>query len=118
MPKRHTMASSRGNFKYQELSFSNLRRKVRVSLSLVRSVIVTHTPTRSISTPLIVRSYPRIPSTYINRTLSYMARAHTFTTFNGGISLLLTQMHDILLSALKSVLEFTGKTSMSPIENI
>lgn len=109
---------SRGNFQYQELSFSNPRRKARASLSLVRSAIVTHTPTRSISTPPIIRSHPRIPSTYINRSLAYMARAHDFGTFNGGSPLLLAQRHDILVSSLKSIPEFTGETSISPIEHI
>ena len=88
MPKIHTRESSRGNLQYQDLSFSNPRRKARVSLSPVRSTPITHTPIRSIST-LVVRSQPRIPSSNINRSLAYMARAHAFSTFNGGSSLLL-----------------------------
>ena len=74
MPKAETRASSRGNFQYQELSFSNPRkRKTRVSLSPVRNAIVTNTLARSISTPPTVRSQPRLPSAHINRALAYMA---------------------------------------------
>ena len=121
MPKAETRASSRGNFQYQELSFSNpRRRRTRVSLSPVRSAIVTNTPTRSISTPPAIRSQPRFPSAHINRPLVYMAqpRAHAFCTFNGGSPLLLAQRHDIPIEALKSILEFTGETSISPLEHI
>ena len=74
MHKAETRASSRGKFQYQELSFSNpRRRKARVSLSPIRSAIVTNTLTRSISTPPDVRSQPRLPSTHIDRSLVYMA---------------------------------------------
>lgn len=45
-------------------------------------------------------------------------RAHAFATFNGGSHLLLAQRHDILVSALKSIPNFTGETSISPIEHI
>ena len=113
MPKTHTRASSKGKFQYQELSFSNIRRKARVSLSPIRSATVTHTPVRSISTPHVVRSQPRIPSTYINKSLAYMARAHDFATFNGGSPLLLAQRHDMLVLSLKSIPEFIGETSIS-----
>ena len=88
MPKAEIRASSRGKFQYQELSFSNpRRRKTRVSLSLVRSIAVTNTPARSISTPPIVRSQPRLSSAHINRPLFHMAqpRAHDFSTFYGAI---------------------------------
>ena len=81
---------------------------------------MTNTPARSISTPLVVRSQPRLPSVHINRSLVYMAqpRAHAFATFDGGSPLLLAQRHDIPISALKSILEFTGETSISPLEHI
>ena len=121
MPKAGTRASSRGNFQYQELSLSNpRRRRIRVSLSLVRSAVVTNTPVRSISTPLAVRFQPRVPSVHINRALVYMAqpRAHAFATFNGGSPLLLAQRHDIPIAALKSIPKFTGETSISPLEHI
>ena len=45
-------------------------------------------------------------------------RAHAFSTFNGGSPLLLAQRHDIPIVALKSIPEFTGETSMSPLEQI
>ena len=47
-----------------------------------------------------------------------MDRAHAFTTFNDGSPLLLSQRHDIPISTLKSTLEFTGETSISPLEYI
>ena len=47
-----------------------------------------------------------------------MARAHAFGTFNGGSPLLLAQRHDILVSTLKSIPEFTSETSISPLEHI
>ena len=75
---------------------------------------MTNTPTRSLSTPPNVRSQPRKPSAHINRLLAYMARAHAFTTFNGGSPLLLAQRHDIPVATLKSILEFTGETFVSP----
>ena len=118
MHSKYDCSSFRGKFQYQELSLSNPRRKVRVSLSPVRSGIGVHTPTRSISTPPIVRSQPRIPSSYINKKLSYIARAHAFSTFNGGSPLLLAQRHDIPISALKSVPKFIGETSKSPIGGV
>ena len=79
---------------------------------------VTHTPVISIFTPAVVRSHPRIPSAHINRSLAYMARSHAFTTFNGGSPLLLAQRHDILVSTFKSIPDFTGETSISPMEHI
>ena len=118
MPRAETRASSRGNFQYQELSFSNpKKRRTRVSLSPVRSTVAVNTPARSISTPPVVRTQPRLPSALINRTLVYMAqpRVHAFSTFNGGIPLLLAQRHDIPVSALKSIPEFTSETSISPL---
>ena len=121
MPRAETRTSSRGKFQYQELSFSNpRRRKTRISLSPVRSAIVTNTPTRSISTPPAIRSHPRLPSIHINRSLVYMVqpRAHAFSTFNGGSPLLLAQRHDIPVATLKSIPEFTGETSISPSEHI
>ena len=120
MPKAKTRASSRGNFQYQELSFSNPRRRTRVSLSPVRSAIVTNTPARSISTPPAVRSQLRFPLAHINRSLVYMAqpRAHAFATFNGGSPLLLAQRHDVPIVAVKSIPKFTGETSISPLEHI
>ncbi len=117
MPKVETRTSSRGKFRYQELSFSNPRRRnTRVSLSPVRSAIVTNTPARSISTPPTIRSQPRFPLAHINRSLVYMAqpRAHTFSTSNGRSPLLLAQIHDIPIAALKSIPEFTDETSISP----
>ena len=45
-------------------------------------------------------------------------RAHAFATFNGGSPLLLAQRHDIPVAALKSILDFTGETSISPLEHI
>ena len=111
----------RSNLQYKELSFSNpRRRRTRVSLSPVRSAIGKNTPARSISTPPTIRTQPRLPSTLINRTLVYMAlpRVHSFATFNGGSPLLLTQRHDILVFALKSIPNFTGETSISPFEHI
>ena len=121
MPKAETRASSRGNFQYQELSFLNpRRRRTRVSLSPIRSAIVKNTPTRSISTPHVVRSQPRVPLTHINRSLVYMVqpRVHAFATFNGGSPLLLAQRHDIPIATLKSIPEFTSETSISPLEHI
>jgi hypothetical protein len=47
-----------------------------------------------------------------------LPRDHTFSTFNGGSPLLLSQSHDILVAALKSIPEFTGETSISPLEHI
>ena len=47
-----------------------------------------------------------------------LPRVHAFSTFNGGIPLLLAQRHDILVSALKSIPEFTSETSISPLEHI
>ena len=47
-----------------------------------------------------------------------MANAHTFSTFNGGIPLLLAQRHDIPIATLKSIPEFTGEPSISPLEHI
>ena len=81
---------------------------------------MTNTPARSISTHPTVRSQPRLPSAHINRLLVYMAqpRAHGFATFNGGSPLLLAQRHDIPVAALKSIPEFTGETSISPLEHI
>ena len=89
-------------------------------MSLVRGLVVTSIPTRSTSTPLDVRSQPRLPSTHINRPLVYMAlpRAHAFANFNGGSPLLLAQRHDIPIAALKSIPEFTCETSISPLEHI
>ncbi len=53
MTKAEIRASSRGKFQYSELSFSNPRRKKKnLSLSLVRSVAVSHTLVRSLSTPI------------------------------------------------------------------
>ena len=72
-----------------------------MSLSLVRSTEEIHTPARSISTPPIVRSQPRKTLAHINRLLVYMARAYTFSTFNGESPLLLAQRHDILVATLK-----------------
>ncbi len=113
MPKAETRKYSRGKFQYQELSFSNPRRKnSRLFLSLVKSTEEIHTPARSISTP-IVRSQPRKPSAHINRPLAYMARAHAFATFNGGSPLLLAQRYGTPTAALKSILEFTGEISIS-----
>ena len=45
-------------------------------------------------------------------------RAHAFATFNGGSPLLLAQRHDIPIAALRSIPEFTGETSISPLEHI
>ncbi len=45
-------------------------------------------------------------------------RAHAFSTFSGGSALLLDQRHDILVLALKSIPNFIGETSISPIEHI
>ena len=45
-------------------------------------------------------------------------RAHAFSTFNGGSPLLLAQRHDIPIAVLKSIPEFTGETSISPLEHI
>lgn len=121
MPNAETRASSRGNFQYQELSFSNRRRRrTRISLSPVRIAIVENTPVRSISTPPTIITQPRLPSTLSNRTLVYMKlpRVHAFATFNGGIPLLFSQRHDIPAFALKSIPEFTGETSISPLEHI
>ncbi len=74
MPRAKTRASSRGKFQYQELSLSNpRRRRTRTSLSLVRGVITVNIPLRSVSTPFVARTQPRLPSTLINRTLVYMA---------------------------------------------
>ena len=47
-----------------------------------------------------------------------MARAHAFSTFNGGSPLLLDRRHDIQVLALKSVAKFTSETSISPVEHI
>ena len=47
-----------------------------------------------------------------------MDRAHAFSTFNGGSPLFLAQRHDILVATLKSIPKFTGKTSISPLEQI
>lgn len=47
-----------------------------------------------------------------------MARAHAFTTINGVSPLLLAQRNDIQVSTLKSIPEFIGETSISPIEYI
>ena len=44
-------------------------------------------------------------------------RAHVFATFIGGSPLLLAQRHDIPITALKSILEFIGETSISPLEH-
>ena len=77
-----------------------------------------HTFARSMSTPPVVRSYPKIPSTHINKTLSYMARAHSFSTFNSWSPIILVQRHDILESFLKSVPLFTSETFTSLIEHI
>ena len=119
MPKEETRASSRGKFQYQELSFSNpRRRKTRLFLSLVRITEETHTLARSISTPSIVRSQTRKPSAHINRPLTYMARAHAFSTISGGSPLLLAQRHDIPVAALKSIPKFIGETSISTLEHI
>ena len=121
MPRAETRASSRGKFQYQELSLSNPRkRRTRTSLSPVRGAITVNIPVRSVSTPPTVRTQPRLPSTLTNRTLVYMAqpRFHAFATFNGGSPLLLTQRHDIPVSALKSIPDFTGETSISPLEHI
>lgn len=45
-------------------------------------------------------------------------RVHAFSTFSGGSPLILAQRHDIPLSALKSLPEFTGETSIFPLEHI
>lgn len=45
-------------------------------------------------------------------------RAHEFSTFSDGSPLLLDQRHDIPMSSLKNILDFTGETSISPIEHI
>lgn len=45
-------------------------------------------------------------------------RAHAFSTFNGGSSLLLAQRHDILVATLKSIPDFTSETFISPLEHI
>ena len=45
-------------------------------------------------------------------------RVHAFSTFNGGSHLLLAQRHDIPVSTLKSIPDFTGETSISPLEHI
>ena len=47
-----------------------------------------------------------------------MAKAHVFSTYNGGSPLLLAQRHDIPVSTLKSIPEFTSETSISPLEHI
>ena len=86
-----------------------------MSLSPVSSTEEVHTTARSIFTPPIVRSQPRLPSAHINRSLAYMARAHDFSTFNGGSPLLLAQRHDIPVATLKSIPKFTSKTSISPL---
>jgi hypothetical protein len=119
MPREETRASSRGKFQYQELSY-NPRRRTRVSLSPVRGVSIVDIPARSLSTPPTVRTQPRLPSSQVNRTLIYMAlpRVHAFATFNGGSPLLLAQRHDIPTSALKSLPNFMGETSVSPLEHI
>ena len=118
MPKTETRASSRGKFQYQELSLSNpRRRRTRVSLSPVRGVSIVDISARSVSTPPTVRTQSRLPSASINRTLVYMAlpRVHAFATFNGGSPLLLAQRHDIPVSTFKSLPDFTGETSISPL---
>lgn len=119
MPRAETRASSRGKFQYQELSY-NPRRRARISLSPVRGVLVVDILARSLSTPPAVRTQPRLPSSRVNRTLIYMAlpRVHAFATFNGGSPLLLAQRHDMPVSTLKSLPDFTGETSVSPLEHI
>ena len=112
---RNTLGHLLGNLKYQEIYFSNPIRKAKVSQSLVRSTIVTHTPTISISTP-IVRSQLRIPSTHINRFLDYIAYA--FATFNVGSPLLLAQRNELPISDLKMIpplLSIFMKCQMSTI---
>ena len=47
-----------------------------------------------------------------------LPRVHAFATFNGGSPLLLAQRHDMPVSALKSLPDFTGETSISPLEHI
>ena len=47
-----------------------------------------------------------------------LPRNHMFSNFYGGIPLVLAQRYDILASSLKSLPDFTGETSISPIEHI
>jgi hypothetical protein len=47
-----------------------------------------------------------------------LPRAHAFATFNGGSPLLFSQIHDIPVSALKTIPNFTGETSIPPLEHI
>lgn len=47
-----------------------------------------------------------------------LPRNQVFATFNGGSSLILAQRHDIPISSLKSLPNFTGETSISPIKHI
>lgn len=45
-------------------------------------------------------------------------RAHAFSTINCASPLLLASRHDIPVLALKSIIDFTGEISISPIGNI
>lgn len=109
MRKAHTSSSSRGNIQYIELSVSYLRKKRnRLSLLVVRSMTVAHTPIRSLSIPLVDRSQSKLPCFHINRSLFHMSQ----------LPLHLAQKLDILVSALKYIPNFIGETSISPMEHI
>ena len=47
-----------------------------------------------------------------------LPRNQVFSTFNGGSPLVLAYLHDILVSALKSIPFFTSETSISLVEHI